>query len=96
MDIIFIRPTRIEDCTKCVANIKENKMVHIDLGRIEPEKAQRILDYISGAVFMQDGQIVNPAENVFCTIPKGVTYTTDYKNTTPPVSDEEEEIVPVR
>ena len=30
-DIVFIKPSKFEDCTKCVEYIKQEKIVHINL-----------------------------------------------------------------
>ncbi|MDR3258748.1 MAG: cell division protein SepF [Fusobacteriaceae bacterium] len=87
MEIVFIKPTRIEDCAKCLPEIKGNKILHINLCAVEYDKAERIMDYISGAIFMQEGQIVNPAENIYCTIPKGTQFSTLA------TTDEETEII---
>jgi len=88
MEIVFIKPTKMEDCQKCVDNIKEDKIVHINLCELESSTAKRIMYYISGAVFMKEGHIVNPAEKVYCTIPEGFPHVT-ISNT-----DEEPEIKP--
>ena len=88
MEIVFIRPTRMEDCEKCVDNIKDEKIVHINLSDLDSSVAKRIMYYISGAVFMQEGHIVNPADKVYCTIPEGVEHSTIS------TTDEEPEIKP--
>ncbi|MGF6907236.1 cell division protein SepF [Fusobacterium sp. PH5-44] len=88
MEIVFIKPTRMEDCEKCVDNIKEEKIVHINLSDLDSVVARRIMLYISGAVFMQEGLIVNPADKVYCTIPEGIEHSTIS------MTDEEPEIKP--
>lgn len=98
-DIVFIKPEKFGDCTKCVEYIKEEKIVHINLYDLDEMESQRILDYISGAVFIQEGQIVNPGEKVFCTIPKTKKFYFDdkariRKPTLNSRYDEEEEIIP--
>jgi cell division inhibitor SepF len=87
MEIVFIKPTRIEDCAKCLPIIKEDKILHIDLSAVEYDKAQRIIAYISGAMFMQEGQLVNPADNIYCTIPRMAQFSTLA------TTDEETEII---
>ena len=61
---------------------------------LDGKKSERILDYISGAVYIIEGEIVNPGENIFCTIPKNKNHMFDYKAKTESY-DEEEEIVPI-
>ena len=69
-DIVFFKPTRFEDCMKCIEYIKKDKIVHVNLFGLESDVQQRILDFLSGAIFIQEGKIINPGEKVFCTIPK--------------------------
>ncbi len=93
-DIVFVKPKRYEECKKCVEYIKKDKIVHINLMDLDAKESQRILDYISGAVYIKEGEIVNPGENIFCTIPKNKNHLFDYKVKSENY-DEEEEIVPV-
>lgn len=93
-DIVFVKPKRYEDCKKCVEHIKADKIVHINLMDLEGKESQRILDYISGAVYIKEGEIVNPGENIFCTIPKNKSHIFEYKSNSENY-DEVEEIVPV-
>lgn len=92
-DIVFVKPRKFEDCVKCVEHIKKDRIVHINLLDLDAKESQRILDYISGAVYIKGGQIENPGENIFCTIPKNRTYLFEYKAKHESY-DEEEEIIP--
>ncbi|MDR1832717.1 MAG: cell division protein SepF [Fusobacteriaceae bacterium] len=74
MEIVFIRPGRIEDCEKCIPEIKSNKIMLINLSDVENDKAQRIINYLSGAMYMQEGLLKDVAERIFCTIPRGVKH----------------------
>ena len=59
VNIVFIKPARFEDCVKCIEHIKKERIVHINLYDLKEEESQRILDYISGAVYILEGHIVN-------------------------------------
>ena len=61
-DIVFFKPTRFEDCMKCIEYIKKDKIVHVNLFGLESDVQQRILDFLSGAIFIQEGKIINPGE----------------------------------
>ncbi|MDR1834260.1 MAG: cell division protein SepF [Fusobacteriaceae bacterium] len=74
MEIVFIKPNGVEDCGKCISVIKDNKILHINLSDVGNDNARRIIHYLSGAMFMQDGILYSPADKIFCTIPKGVKY----------------------
>ncbi len=96
--IVFFKPTRFEDCMKCINYIKEDKILHINLGDLDSEKSQRVLDFISGAIHIQEGIILNPGEKIYCSIPKTVKYELNYKEAPKTLLDrrvdEEEEIIP--
>lgn len=96
-DIVFFKPARFEDCMKCIEYIKKDKIVHVNLFGLEADVQQRILDFLSGAIFIQEGKIINPGEKVFCTIPKTKEYYMDYvdKSKVSQRYDEEEEIIPI-
>ena len=61
---------------------------------LDSEKSQRVLDFISGAVHIQEGQVINPGDKIYCSIPKNKSYELDYKDLSNPRFDEEEEIIP--
>jgi Uncharacterized protein conserved in bacteria len=88
MEIIFITPTKMEDCQKCVDHIKQDKIVHINLEDVEHSVARRIIHYVLGAVCIKDGRLVQPAGKVYCTIPKNL------KHSLISNADEEPEIMP--
>lgn len=97
-DIIFFKPEKFEDTRECVTYIKANKIVHVNLFGLEPCVQQRILDFLSGAIFIQEGQIIKTGEEAFCTIPKTVKHLVAYpakeQEIETSAQNEEEEIIP--
>lgn len=97
-DIIFFKPEKFEDSMKCIDYIKQDKIVHVNLFGLEADVQQRILDFLSGAIFIQEGHIIKPGEQVFCTIPKTIkhliSYPTKEKISAFSTQNEEEEIIP--
>ncbi|MDP0493883.1 MAG: cell division protein SepF [Fusobacterium sp. JB021] len=97
-DIVFLNPTRFEDCMKYVEYIKNDKIVHINLSEVEEGLKQRILDFISGAVFIQEGKIINPGKDMYCSLPKNCNYYLEkdekMKRGKSDIYDEEPEIIP--
>lgn len=102
-DIIFIKPKSFEDSKKIVNYILENKILHINLALSDKKMYQRILDFISGAIYLKDAKLLNPAENIYLSIPKETSFSwcekeEEKKNKVTLVDlryDEEEEIKPV-
>jgi cell division inhibitor SepF len=95
-DIIFFKPTRYEECTKYIKHLRRKEIVHINLSEMGDEDAQRILDFVSGAIFIQEGEVVNLGNKIYCVIPKPNEYMEAYKGGKKSLGkydDEEEEIV---
>lgn len=97
-DIVFLNPVKFEDCMKYVEYIKNNKILHINLSEVEEVLKQRILDFISGAVFIQEGKIINPGKDMYCSLPKNCNYYLEkdkkIKDESNGLYDEEPEIIP--
>ncbi|NME36186.1 MULTISPECIES: cell division protein SepF [Fusobacterium] len=99
-EIAFFKPERFEECLKYVGYLKENKYVHINLADVEENTKKRIMDFLSGAMFIQEGKIIYLGENIICTVPKNGKYFLEYENKLskkdyPGSYDEEEEIIPI-
>lgn len=96
-DIIFIKPNKFEDVVKYMEYIDNDVIVHVNIHDLDRTASQRVVDFLSGAVYIKDGTIVNPGEKTFCILPKNKQFMMDYKNYTTqvidPRYDEEEEIV---
>lgn len=96
-DIAFFKPKKFEECLKYIEYIKAQKYVHVNLSGVSDSVKKRILDFLSGALFIQEGNIIFLGENIICTVPKNGHYFLDYENvvkTDFESFDEEEEIVP--
>lgn len=91
-DIIFVRPEKFEDCVKCATYIKSDKIVSINLSQLDDKDSRRVLDYITGAIFITGAEIINVGNKIFCSIPKGTEYLNDSQREM--AYNEEEEIIP--
>ena len=76
-ELIFLRPKKLDDCRKIVSHIKDEKIVHINLEDLNEKLSQRVLDFISGAIYIKEAQFLNPTKNIFVSIPKGRTFYQD-------------------
>lgn len=100
-DIVFLMPEKFEDTKKIVEHIKQERIVHINLVNLDTQNRQRILDFISGAAFIQEARLVQPGEAVYCTVPLNKLYYqegTTEKEESDVMDlrfDEEEEIKPI-
>jgi cell division inhibitor SepF len=60
--------------------LKEERAIIINLEGIEPEHAQRMMDFMSGAIYSLDAKIHQISGYVFCISPAKVDISGDYIN----------------
>ena len=93
IDIVFLKPTKFEDCVICADYIKEDKIVNMNLSQLDDNESRRVLDYIAGAIFITKAEIVNVGNKIFCSIPSNRNFLNEMNRET---SHEEEEVEIVR
>ena len=92
IDIVFLKPTKFEDCVICANYIKEDKIVNMNLSQLDDNESRRVLDYIAGAIFITKAEIVNVGNKIFCSIPSNRNFLNEMNRDTSH-DDEEVEIV---
>ena len=93
IDIVFLKPTKFEDCVICANYIKDDKIVNMNLSQLDDNESRRVLDYIAGAIFITKAEIVNVGNKIFCSIPSNRNFLNEMNRDT---SHEEEEVEIVR
>lgn len=93
IDIVFLKPTKFEDCVICANYIKEDKIVNMNLSQLDDNESRRVLDYIAGAIFITKAEIVNVGNKIFCSIPSNKNFLNEMNRET---SHEEEEVEIIR
>ena len=93
IDIVFLKPTKFEDCVICAGCIKEDKIVNMNLSQLDDSDSRRVLDYIAGAIFITKAEIVNVGNKIFCSIPSNRNFLNEMNRDT---SHDEEEVEIVR
>lgn len=71
-EIIPIVPLKFEDVEDAVRRLKRKEGVIVDLEDIPPNVAQRMLDFLSGAVFALKGSIKKVKYKMYILIPDGI------------------------
>lgn len=71
-EIIPIVPTKFSDVENAVLKLKRREGVIVDFEEVPPEIAQRMLDFLSGAVFAVKGSIKKLKYKMYILIPDGV------------------------
>ena len=93
IDIVFLKPTKFEDCVICANYIKDDKIVNMNLSQLDDNDSRRVLDYIAGAIFITKAEIVNVGNKIFCSIPSNKNFLNEMNRE---ISHEEEEVEIVR
>ena len=93
IDIVFLKPTKFEDCVVGANYIKEDKIVNMNLSQLDDNESRRVLDYIAGAIFITKAEIVNVGNKIFCSIPSNKNFLNEMNRE---ISHEEEEVEIVR
>ncbi|MEA4854472.1 MAG: cell division protein SepF [Christensenella sp.] len=83
--VLIYKPVSYEDTQSIIDNLKERKPIIVNLDELDTDVAQRILDFVSGAVYALNGNIRKAARNIFVVAPYNVDVST---NTAEAASDE--------
>ena len=76
-EVVVMTPGRFEDATLAVRAVQQMKTVVLHLGAMDPEEAQRTIDFVSGGVFAMDGQSERLGDTVFLFAPSLVSIARD-------------------
>lgn len=72
MTMIVFQPSSIRESSIIIDNLKERKPVIVNLELLEPEWAQRVLDYVHGAIDALNGSIQKVSKGIFVLAPRNV------------------------
>lgn len=61
-----------DDGAKVIKSIAQDKTVVLNLELVEPDKKQRIFDFVNGGLFALDGKIEKVTKDIYILTPKGV------------------------
>lgn len=67
--MIVYHPVSYEDTQSIIDNLKNRKPIIVNMEELDVETAQRILDFLSGAVYAIDGTMCKISRNVFVVAP---------------------------
>jgi cell division inhibitor SepF len=71
--VTILRSRRLSDAQAAVEAIRQRHCVLLQLDDATPEEAQRIIDFIAGAVSALDGQVERIGDATLLFAPAGVT-----------------------
>ena len=71
------RATTYDETQSVIDNLKERKPIIVNLDEMDVQVAQRLLDFISGAVYALGGDIKKAARNIFVVVPSNIEVATN-------------------
>ena len=63
---------KFEDCKKIATYIEKEKMITINLENIGPNVAQRIMDFLAGAMEIKNASFAQIAKHVYTIVPENM------------------------
>ncbi len=80
LKLVVMQPESFEDARDIANHLKNKKPVVINLEAVERNASQRIVDFLSGAVYALDGNIQKVANGIFLIAPYNVGIMGDFKD----------------
>ena len=79
-NFMVYEPRNADDVQTLIDFLKTRESAIINLDNVEPEISQRVLDFVSGAVYALNGSIHRISGNIFLLSPEGVGITGSYQS----------------
>ncbi len=80
LKLVVMQPENFEDARDIANHLKNKKPVVINLESVERSVSQRIVDFLSGAVYALDGNIQKVSNGIFLIAPYNVGIMGDFKD----------------
>ncbi len=72
MKVFICEPTKYEECTKAVDEIKNRKVVVLNIEGMELEDQKQVFEFIKGAVYALEASIQKISNGIFVLAPNNV------------------------
>jgi len=79
LKVIVCEPERFEEAQALADHLKNRRQIVLNFESTRPEISQKIIDFISGAVYSLDGQSQQLGQNIFLFAPSSVEISSDHK-----------------
>ncbi len=93
-EVNLLEPRSFDEMPRAIQALRERKTVILNLTMMEPDQAQRAVDFVAGGTFAIDGHQERVGESIFLFAPSCVTVTnaTQDEATSPTVVNNEPEV----
>ena len=78
LELIIRQPTNFNDSQEICDLLKQDRAIIINFEKVEPQLAQKMMDFISGAIYALDAKIHQISGCIFCISPAKVDISGDY------------------
>ena len=92
-EVLVMEPRSFDEMPKTIQALRERKTIILNLTMMEPDQAQRAVDFVAGGTYAIDGHQERVGESIFLFAPSCVTVTTasSEESAAPTVMAREEE-----
>ena len=74
-EVIFMKPRNFNEMPQAIQALRERRAIILNLTQMDPEEAQRAVDFVSGGNFATDGSQARLGEGIFLFAPSCVKVT---------------------
>ena len=85
-EVNLMEPRSFDEMPKAIQSLRERKTVILNLTMMEPDQAQRAVDFVAGGTFAIDGHQERVGESIFLFAPSCVTVTNSFQEEASPSS----------
>lgn len=82
LEVCIVKPTSFEDSQDVCDMLLSGRAAVVNLEGFDPDEAQRIMDFISGAVYAINGKLEQISRYIFIFSPETIDITSDYSEIT--------------
>ena len=94
-EVNLMEPRSFDEMPKAIQALRERKTVILNLTMMDPDQAQRAVDFVAGGTFAIDGHQERVGESIFLFAPSCVTVTNSFQDEVSPsnTGDKTSEVV---
>ena len=85
-EVSLMEPRSFDEMPRVIQALRERKTVILNLTMMEPDQAQRAVDFVAGGTFAIDGHQERVGESIFLFAPSCVTVTNSFQEEASPAS----------
>lgn len=77
-NVALIEPLVFADSKDIIDDIRKNKVVIMNLNKLDVQTADRLLDFISGGIYAMDAKLKTIGDEIYLCVPNGVEVSGDF------------------